>query len=167
MAEGMDEYITKPIETSELLYILNKFLSDKAIDPSKSTEKAKPEKKVLKETEKPKETEKIKLPEDDQEDDMVDLVLDLATEKKILIAKKFLIERRVLEKVLGNLNYPFTSLNNVDELNDTLKTDTYDIVFADKDLVSDDISHSYDNLAIITSSNSKDEIESLVKKHRG
>jgi len=30
LAEGMDEYITKPIETTELLYVLNKFLSDKA-----------------------------------------------------------------------------------------------------------------------------------------
>ena len=30
LGEGMDEYITKPIETSELLYILNKFLAAKA-----------------------------------------------------------------------------------------------------------------------------------------
>jgi len=30
LAEGMDEYISKPIEMSELIYILNKFLHDKA-----------------------------------------------------------------------------------------------------------------------------------------
>ena len=30
LGEGMDEYITKPIETTELLYILNKFLSKKS-----------------------------------------------------------------------------------------------------------------------------------------
>jgi CheY-like chemotaxis protein len=30
LAEGMDEYISKPIEMSELIYILNKFLRDKS-----------------------------------------------------------------------------------------------------------------------------------------
>ena len=30
LAEGMDEYISKPIEMSEMIYILNKFLHDKA-----------------------------------------------------------------------------------------------------------------------------------------
>jgi CheY-like chemotaxis protein len=30
LAEGMDEYISKPIEMSELIYILNKFLHDKS-----------------------------------------------------------------------------------------------------------------------------------------
>ncbi len=38
LSEGMDEYITKPIETTELLYVLNKFLSDK-VSSNKSPEK--------------------------------------------------------------------------------------------------------------------------------
>ena len=37
LGEGMDEYITKPIETTELLYILNKFLAGKSTSAEKST----------------------------------------------------------------------------------------------------------------------------------
>ena len=158
MSEGMDEYITKPIETSELLYILNKFLSDKAVDASLSPAAAAPvqEKSVEAVVEAAK--------EETLADDSEDLVLELPEEKKILVAKKFLIERRVLEKVLENLNYPYTALDNVEQLSSELKSGDYDIVFSDSDL---DISDSDDNLTIITSSNSRDEIESLVKKHRG
>jgi len=158
MSEGMDEYITKPIETSELLYILNKFLSDKAVEASQSPAAAAPVQE--KEVEAVAEAAK----EETLADDSEDLVLELPEEKKILVAKKFLIERRVLEKVLENLHYPYTALDNVEQLSSELKSGDYDIVFADSDL---DISDSYDNLAIITSSNSRDEIESLVKKHRG
>ena len=158
MSEGMDEYITKPIETSELLYILNKFLSDKAVEASLSPAAAAPVQE--KEVEAVAEAAK----EETLADDSEDLVLELPEEKKILVAKKFLIERRVLEKVLENLHYPYTALDNVEQLSSELKSGDYDIVFADSDL---DISDSYDNLAIITSSNSRDEIESLVKKHRG
>jgi len=47
LAEGMDEYISKPIEMSELIYILNKFLHDKArvqpiISRKKRTEESTP-----------------------------------------------------------------------------------------------------------------------------
>jgi len=155
--EIMDEYITKPIETSELLYILNKFLSDKAVDASQSNAAPEPVKETI------VKTEKIETPVEESED----LVLDLPEEKKILIVKKFLIERRLLEKVLSNLNYTYDALDDEDQLNNSLQTNNYDIIFADSDLVTDEISQSYDNIAIITSSNSRDEIESLVKKHRG
>ena len=157
MSEGMDEYITKPIETSELLYILNKFLSDKAVDASQSNAAPEPVKETV------VKTKKIETPVEESED----IVLDLPEEKKILIAKKFMIERRVLEKVLDNLNHAYDAIDDMDHLNDSLQTNNYDIVFTDSDLVTDEISQSYANLAIITSSNSKDEIESVIKKHRG
>jgi DNA-binding NtrC family response regulator len=93
--------------------------------------------------------------------------MELPAEKNILIAKRFLIEKRVLEKVLANLGYDYTTLENTEQINEELKTGKYDIVFADEDLISDDISQSYSNLAIITASNSKDEIDTLIKKYRG
>ncbi len=162
MSEGMDEYITKPIETSELLYILNKFLSDKAVDESEP--KAEPE-VIIEEKEEVAATppESIEI----QDEDTIAIDMDLPTEKSILIAKKFLIEKRVLEKVLSNLGYDYTTLEHTEQLNDELASGKYDIVFADADLISDDISQSYSNLAIITASNSKDEIDTLIKKHRG
>ena len=108
MSEGMDEYITKPIETSELLYILNKFLSDKAVDASQSDAAPKPVKETV------VKTEKIETPVKEIEESE-DIVLDLPEEKKILIAKKFLIERRVLEKVLDNLNYAYDAIDDMDQ----------------------------------------------------
>ena len=163
MGEGMDEYITKPIETSELLYILNKFLSSKAVTTSAKPAPTKKEAPV-KIQEEPKETfAAIEIEDENHEE----IQLDLPNEKSILIAKKFLIEKRVLEKVLDNLNHTYTSLENIDTLEDEMKTGNYDIVFVDKETVSDELSQSYNNLVIITSPNSKDEIEALIKNHRG
>ena len=143
LGEGMDEYITKPIETSELLYILNKFLSDKA--------------RTAPAEEKSDVSEEIK---DIHEE-------STSTEKKILIAKKFLLESRVLTKVIDNLGYDYETLDNMDLLENELSSDRYDILFSDADLITENINQSNDNLAIITSGSSKEEIEDLIKKHRG
>ncbi len=170
MSEGMDEYITKPIETSELLYILNKFLSDKAVDESKKKPEPKQPEPLKQEVVIEEKEEVSEAPSDSidiLDDDTITIDMDLPTEKQILIAKKFLIEKRVLEKVLANLGYDYTTLDNMEKINEEIATDKYDIIFADEDLISDDISQSYSNLAIITASNSKDEIDTLIKKYRG
>ena len=65
------------------------------------------------------------------------------------------------------MGYSSDTLDNVELLEDELSLDKYDILFVDADLITEDISQSNDNLAIITSINSKDEIEDLIKKHRG
>jgi signal transduction histidine kinase/CheY-like chemotaxis protein len=143
--EGMDEYITKPIETSELLYILNKFLSHKAKIVTSENKVAK--EKVLRNESKKQSSE--------------------TSEKIILVAKKFLIERRVLTKVLDNLGLKYKVLDNANALENELASTNYDVLFTDKDLVTDSLSKSDDNLAIITSVNSKEEIEALINAHRG
>ena len=93
--------------------------------------------------------------------------MDTSTEKKILIAKKFLLEGRVLTKVIKNLGYDHKTLDNVDLLENELSSGRYDILISDADLITESISQSDDNLAIITSGSSKEEIENLIKKHRG
>jgi len=178
LGEGMDEYITKPIETSELLYILNKFLSNKArtvtaeerkeaAPVTETAEKAVPAEDVTKTAS--KQTPSI--------DDVVSLddVIALDTEesekqpgeKRILIAKKFILEKRVLSKVLENLKYAYTMLETPEKVNAEIASGNYDIVFADEDLLDENISKNSENIAIITSVNSKEEIEALIKKHRG
>jgi len=161
MKEGMDEYITKPIETSELLYILNKFLSHKAkketpvndtIEKTKKVSKAKEESIKVEEpkVEKTKETSKSS-----------------ASTKEILIAKKLKIEARVLSKIIDNLGYTYSVLDDIDKLKDELDSGKYDILFADDSVISDDIRGSYGNVAIITNANSKEKIEEVIKQHRG
>lgn len=182
LGEGMDEYITKPIETTELLYILNKFLSAKATNSEnpKSTEPVKqPEKK---------QTEQVSAKIEEVEDLVIDMPMDSNTDnnKKILIAKKFVLSRRVLAKVLTNIGYEYDVLEELSTLENKLSSDEYDILFTDVKLVSEDISHSYENIAIISScdtknpqevavlngetinsTSTKEDIENIIKKYRG
>ncbi len=157
LGEGMDEYITKPIETTELLYVLNKFLSDKS---NTILEKPVSETHVVKD--KPIQSEI-----EDETEILLDEPIITSSEKKILIAKKFLLESRVLTKVIENLGYEYETLGNVDLLENELSSGIYDILFADTDLITEEIKQSNDNLAIITSESSKEAIKDLIKKHRG
>jgi len=176
--EGMDEYITKPIETAELLYVLNKFLSHKSnlvvsdSSPKDNTTKQNVEEKevvVEKVTEEPiSEDGSIAL---DIISDETSITLEnepTPTEpKKILIAKKFLLERRVLVKVIENLGYPYESLESMNSFENELTSGKYDIVFADTDLLTGNISQMHNNLDIITTRKSKEEIEDLIRRQRG
>ncbi|MCF6207098.1 MAG: ATP-binding protein [Sulfurovum sp.] len=189
LAEGMDEYITKPIETTELLYVLNKFLSDKA-KTGAPEEKKEEEKHETPETpaEKPvitpepqTEEEDIILPEENtpaqeikeeepisiEEISLEDVMHEDVSEQtqKILVAKKFLLERRVLTKVLENLGYDYDIVEDMAELENRLSSGKYDILFTDSELVTDSIRNS--GVAIVTESKVKDEIEAAIKTHRG
>ena len=168
MNEGMDEYITKPIETSELLYVLNKFLSHKAKISLAKDKNIPQEETVTKEESKPSIIPENDAPVALETDTNIDLSSDKnLSNKKILIAKKFLIEKRVLKKVIENLGYEYKTLDDTNKLEEELSSDNYDVLFTDTDLVTDNISQSYDKLAIITSVNSKEEINDLINKHRG
>ncbi|WP_309498831.1 ATP-binding protein [Sulfurovum sp.] len=191
LSEGMDEYITKPIETTELLYVLNKFLADKVSSKTKEPVKKEAPKTVVAEEKKVTE-EETAIPVIDMSDEPLALNIEepstavLGTQKKILIAKKFLLSRRVLAKVLENLGYEYDVLDNFNMLESKLATDSYDLVFTDAELISENISQSNENIAIICSSNthnpqeatvqkgetisnaaSKEDIENIIIKYRG
>ena len=187
LSEGMDEYITKPIETTELLYILNKFLGNKSTTSNKHKEQATvtevevvaPETKIV---------ESEPTPEAEVEDLIIPMVDDAITleNKKILIAKKFMLSRRILAKVIGNLGYEYDILEDISLLEDKLDSDQYDILFTDVNIAKDNISSSDKNIAIISScdtknpqevnvtkgetipnTSSKEEIDKIIKKYRG
>ncbi|MEA1953010.1 MAG: ATP-binding protein [Campylobacterota bacterium] len=164
LAEGMDEYITKPIETSELLYVLNKFLSHKVstIQEEPTENKVKAKAKI---TEKEVVPQKIAKPKSDKPSPTQKTAM--SSDKKILVAKKFLLEKRVLTKVIDNLGYEYNVLDNIELLKDELSLNIYDILITDANLITDEIKQSNDKLAIITSENSKEKIEEFIKKHRG
>ena len=159
LAEGMDEYITKPIETTELLYILNRFLASKVSKQPKKPKEPKPKpapkpkpKPEAKPEPKPAPTPKPKpAPKPKPKPAPV-----AKKSKKILLAKKFLLEKRVLAKVFDNLKYEYEILTDMNSLEEKLKSDDYDIVFADIDLISESISNTIKNVAIISSGKSSD-----------
>jgi CheY-like chemotaxis protein len=178
--EGMDEYITKPIETTELLYILNKFLSNKTTKTTQMPAKKAVAVKETKETEEPTHTSIGDLPIDNTSEKSED------NEKKILIAKKLILARRVLSKVIDNLGYTYDILDDMSTLESKLASNEYDILFTDVKLITEGISSSNENIAIITSCDTrnhdeasvlrgeniantatKEEIDNIIKKYRG
>jgi len=246
--EGMDEYITKPIETSELLYVLNKFLSDKStISTSSSTKETVAGSSSLSsvassqlslhsdslDIDTPKvsldlddamdidmdtpdlslnspsldtdsldiDTPKVSLDLDDAMDidmgtpdlslnspsldtDSLDIDMDTPelsvlsndntatsevqkTSKQILIAKNFILEQRILIKVLENIGYSYKAIENIDTLEEEILSGTYDIIFTDKSTLTDELMRSHNHLSIVTDKKSKDEIITLIQSQRG
>jgi len=177
LGEGMDEYISKPIETTELLYVLNKFLSSKSqkIDKSEfdkqrsevrsklTNAKSKKEPEVKKEEVKPikqKVTPKIQTPTQKR------VKKETATQEKpkssaskgdksILIAKRGLLEGRILATIIKNTGLKFNIQTDMSLLDNEIATNNYDILFTDVDLLSDVIKEQKNNLAVILPKNSK------------
>jgi DNA-binding NtrC family response regulator len=56
--------------------------------------------------------------------------------KKILIAKKCLLARKIFEKVVSNLGHEYLVLENVVSLENALDSRNYDLVFTDTSLIS-------------------------------
>ncbi len=182
LAEGMDEYITKPIETTELLYILNKFLSHKAkateeSDAGESAPANEPQKEEPQAEEKqPKPAPAESVQEETATEEEVPLQLDEVMiedtsagneEKKILVAKKFLLERRILTKVIENLGYDYDIVEDMSQLESKVASGAYDILFADEELVTDALRQAAGDVAIVTDSKEKEQIEAAIKSHRG
>jgi len=169
LAEGMDEYITKPIETTELLYVLNKFLSDKAKNSIKVADRSTKESISTSEPE----IEEIPIITKDEPISVEEISLDEPMlndsnkNKKILIAKKFLLERRILTKVIENLGYDYDIIENMDELETKLATGNYDILFSDTELITENLKAHNKDITIVTESNKKNEIETTIKSRRG
>lgn len=143
ISEGMDEYITKPIEASELLFILNKFLSHNTIHTT------------------PNEPVQAK-------DAIVQKEANNNEPKIILMAKKFPLENKVLGKIIENLGLEYKILTDFDQLENELSSGKFDLVFTNESsLISDEAKKLYPNISIITESVTKEEIENLIKKYRG
>ncbi len=223
--EGMDEYITKPIETTELLYILNKFLATYIKKPQTKTKTATIAPKVVQtppvaiqeEVKKvvatpPVVTEEVIVPTvatkpkklsmldrinqakaskapsitTEQTKEAITEIDTIKPKQKILVARKQLLSRKILEKVLTNLDYSYESLTQMNDLDSKVLSNEYDILFTESKLLTDTIISSNKDIAfilsgeasdiekwaisngeIVTNSTSKEEIDKIIKKYRG
>ena len=180
LGEGMDEYITKPIETTELLYILNKFLSHKAV--IKATTPVETPR-----TEEPKEMDdnvyeeahvqlndiiEPEMPSVEEETQTILIQEEPAVEsvsskpKIVLVGKKYLLEERILARVLGHLGYPY-QITKINKIADEIASGDYDVLFTDQDVAQGEISNISKNIVIISTKKSKDEIKQIIDKSRG
>ena len=134
MSEGLDEYIPKPIETNELLFILKKFLQPKVKieEPVEIKEKVQTS---IQELEKTFLTNKGNNNYDD-EDTVINILMEEKSieEKIILIAKKNPLESRILSKVINNMGYNIEIVQHFNQLESLIQNKDYDMLLIDKEL---------------------------------
>ncbi len=135
--EGLDDYIPKPIETSELLFILKKFLEqdfssneeeEKEPENDKKQDRNKQQQSDVLEEIKPTsitQANGISLLFEEEEEE------NETTERIILIAKKNPLEAQILSKVLSNLTYKIEILDTVKNLESKVQDTNYDLLFID------------------------------------
>ena len=178
LGEGMDEYISKPIETTELLYVLNKFLASKSkkIDKKEFDKQRDEARSKLTNVKSDKKSEKVKKQVQSKEKKVspkkeVPQVKPLKKEvpnietvsknsapkvgKSILIAKRGLLEGRILATIIKNSGVKFDIQTDLSLLDNAISTKNYDILFTDVDLLSDVIREQKGELAVILPRNSK------------
>jgi signal transduction histidine kinase/CheY-like chemotaxis protein len=142
--EGLDDYIAKPIENNELLFILKKFLQqakerDHSITEQPIVEEKKSKEPSISVLEEP---ETIATTSSSQKNERVIVLLDEPKEDQnnptedltILIAKKNPLEAQILSKVLANLGYKIEILNQVEHLDEKLQNRQYDLLLIDKEI---------------------------------
>jgi signal transduction histidine kinase/CheY-like chemotaxis protein len=134
--EGLDEYIAKPIENNELLFILKKFLNQAKIVIEESVERT-PKEEPVSNSHITSPTKKrsggITLLDEEFEEPKKRRVLR-REEKNILIAKKNPLEAQILSKVLANLDYKIEILDNIRNLKEKIQDERYDILLIDREL---------------------------------
>ncbi len=132
--EGLDEYIAKPIENNELLFILKKFLNQIKEEDLKTEDSSNEKEKENPSTE--RSISIIEEPSTPSEDGLIMLMEDKVEIKEptIIIAKKNPLEAQILSKVLANLNYKIEILDDVEHLDQKLQESQYDLLLIDKEI---------------------------------
>jgi len=130
LEEGLDEYISKPINMSELIYILNKFMKDKAhleLEPIQQVE----EQDNTNNSETVTENISTKSKSKDKDKDT-----NIHIQNKILLAKESSFGNKLLSKFLDSLGYEYDIVNDSKELNKKFLTAHYDIIITDEKMVN-------------------------------
>jgi CheY-like chemotaxis protein len=182
LEEGLDEYIAKPIENNELLFVLKKFLKQ-AEEPRES------HKEVIIETPRSSNSrESVTLLEEyEEEESSINSIVKIvknpikakAQSKLILIAKKNPLEAQILSKVLANLEYKIEIISDISNLKNKIQDKRYDTLLIDRELEirnQETIKMQHKNMSVIMlslteSENSqydrdtiKDELVGVIKK---
>ena len=162
LKEGLDEYVSKPIETTELVYVLNKFLSHKSqkIDSDEFDKQREERRKKLtgnksnkRATKDVVEEPKVEVKETAKVEEKTTPKVETPKKKeladKILIAKKSLLEARILSKMVESTGNSYEVIDNIANLDAKIATNEYGILFTDAQFVSDIVKSQKDALAII------------------
>ena len=137
MEAGMDEYTTKPLIRSEIISLLNQFISHKIIDVQEAVEEVAPA-EVPEETapEAPAEVAETEAVTVESAAEAPAEVSAPTIENKadIIMAKRSMIESKLFSRLLDDLGYTYETAGSVEELNEALSNGRYKLVLFDKEL---------------------------------
>jgi len=114
---GMDEYTTKPLVRSEIIYMLNSFLSEFIINED------------VQESANQTDTKNIEAVSIQQKD-----ASDRAYKADILLAKKSSFESKLYVQLLKTLGYTYEVAKNFEELNELTDRYKYNLILFDEEL---------------------------------
>ncbi len=137
MEAGMDEYTTKPLVRTEIISILNMFISNRAITSQHPpTENSTKEASTVVEEAPSKESANKTVPQEKtpaippEQNEVPKPPYDA----DILIAKKTLLEDKLFCRILDNLGYSYESVRNITEFTSRLQEKRFQVALFDKEL---------------------------------
>ncbi len=138
LAEGLDEYTTKPLVRSEIISLLNHFLSDYIVeieeipkDKSQVQEEVIIEEKIITTIKVTPEIEKIELL--DTVEEVKEVLLTNTYKADILLAKKSSFESKLFARLLDSLNYTYDIAHSHTEIDNFVDNATYKVILLDKE----------------------------------
>lgn len=161
LAAGMDEYTTKPLVRSEIISLLNNFLSHKIIDikvvPKSAQEIASTEGEEASPIKEPEAVERVEesvpvaaadetLPRIETQPELIvepilpaePIIVEEAHQSvydaDILLAKQNFLEMKLFMKILDDLGYTYKSVGSADELRTEIAHRRYKLALFDKTL---------------------------------
>jgi signal transduction histidine kinase/DNA-binding response OmpR family regulator len=169
LSEGMDEYLTKPLQKEQLVKIIKKFAKNKIKKQilSQTDDETKPKPSVTKKEEikvEFKEEELTPTLEFDFEEE------DTKKDWNIIIAKTNLLEKNILANYLDSFGYNNEKeISKINELGKVIDMKKDNLLFIDEDFVkgfdiskvASSIKTKLKNVTIVTFDNSKDSIQNV------
>jgi len=142
--EGLDEYVSKPIEMTELLYVLNKFLADKAtIDVNReAADTAQPAPAAAAATSQPASPLEPPAPLDETAtaaEETAPSSANLPKRSAILVAKHSRLSRQILDRLLTTMGYTVETVTDPEAFRQKVANGTYPVVFADEEWIDPEI----------------------------
>jgi CheY-like chemotaxis protein len=153
LAVGMDEYTTKPLVRTEIVAILNKFISDKIIDTSLPSDASQiattptKEKSFIPEPETTLESEAQKSTKTQTTKEETPVEENISYENDILLIKKNSLELKLYSHLLEDLGLDYKASSNMQELLDNIDTKHYKLVLFDKESLNLDLKLLHDKIA--------------------
>jgi len=136
LSAGLDEYTTKPLVRSEIISLLNHFLSDYIVDINEPTIKMQEKEKIveiIKKEPKPSTVVEPKVTIKVVEETIIEEPVKYAYKCDILLVKKSIFEAKLFGKIIDKLGYTHDTAKTVDDMYSLVEKNSYKVIILDKE----------------------------------